>query len=83
MKEIMTNDEMLNIQFMRKGFILNARPESRKIHSISCEAVHAMVATAHPKYFSADRDAAKEWLDRTFGRGGWTNCGLCSGLGSK
>lgn len=79
MREITNNREMAAIKLEGKGFVLNERPESRKLHHVSCDAIHAMVATAHPKYYSEDRAATKEWLDRRFGDG-WNNCGLCRGL---
>ena len=66
MEEIRTNDEFLLIKLGKTGFVLNERPEIRKVHHISCEAVHAMT-TMHPKYFSKNRKTAKDWLDRRFG----------------
>ena len=85
MQPISSNDEMTLIKLERKGFILNERPEGRKgrkVHHVTCEAVTVMHGTAHPKYFSENRVAAKEWLDQRFGTDGWVNCGSCSGLRS-
>ena len=83
MRQIMTNDEMLLLQLDKKGFLLNERNDVRMVHHVSCEAVQAMVVREHPKYFSEDRSASKDWLDRRFGSDGWVNCGRCSGLRSN
>jgi len=82
MRQITTSDEMLLIQLDKKGFILNERSDVKKVHHVSCEAVQAMVIREYPKYFSADRAASKDWLDRRFGSDGWENCGVCHGLRS-
>ena len=82
MRQIIRNNEMLLIQLEGKGFILNDRLEVRRVHHASCEAVQAMVTPAYPKYFSEDRAASKDWLDRHFGTDGWVNCGMCYGLKS-
>lgn len=82
MDRIATNQELNLIKVEQRGFVLNERPESRKVHHASCESVSA-TTTQHPKYYSQDRNAAKEWLDRTFGTDGWQNCGYCAGLNSR
>ena len=76
------NDEELNhINLLRKGFLLNERPEVKKVHHVTCGSVTA-TTTMHPKYFSQNKAASKKWLDSKFGRDGWVNCGYCSGLNS-
>lgn len=82
MRQISSNDEMALILLAKKGWVLNRRPESKKVHHASCEAVSAMVASAYPKFFSEDRSAARKWLDEQFGTG-WRNCGYCNGVNSS
>ena len=82
LREILTNDQMAMIILAKKGWVLNRRPESRKVHHATCEALSAMVIKEYPKYFSEDRAAARAWLNETFGTTGWKNCGYCSGLTS-
>jgi len=74
------NKEVAQIIINGNGYVLNHRPESRIVHHASCESVSAMVASAYPKYFSDDKTAAKEWLDKKFGVGRWKNCTYSSGL---
>lgn len=81
MRQILTNDEMALILLAKKGWVLNQRPESRKVHHATCEALSAMVVKEYPKYFSDDREAARAWLDEKFGSR-WKNCGYCNGVSS-
>ena len=82
MRKILTNDEMALIVLSKKGWVLNWRPESRKVHHASCEALSAMVVREHPKYFSDNRADAREWLEQRFGSR-WRNCTYCNGLSSS
>jgi hypothetical protein len=77
---VKTNEDMAYILIEREGYVLNERPEVRRVHHASCEAVAAMVASHYPKYFSLDPVASKVWLDERFGHRKWVNCGYCSGL---
>jgi uncharacterized Zn-finger protein len=77
----MTTDELLLIKVGKTGFVLNERPDVRRVHHASCSSVSPWID--HPKYFSEDRNAARDWLDRRFGSDGWVNCGYCDGLNSR
>jgi hypothetical protein len=79
-RQISTTDELLLIKVQKKGFVLNERPEVRRVHHASCGSVSAWID--HPKYFSENKRAATDWLDRRFGSDGWVNCGHCGGLNS-
>lgn len=81
MRQIQTNREMNLIKLEGKGFVFNERPEVRRVHHVTCEAVTHM-GTKHPKYYSEDRARSRVWLDRRFGADGWINCGICRGLNS-
>jgi uncharacterized Zn-finger protein len=80
MRPITTTDELLLIKMGKRGFVLNERPEVRRVHHASCSSVSPWID--HPKYFSENRRAATDWLDRRFGSDGWVNCGYCGGLNS-
>jgi len=80
MREITTTDELLLIKVGKTGFVLNERPDVRRVHHASCNSVSTWID--HPKYFSESSNAAKDWLDRRFGSDGWVNCSYCGGLNS-
>lgn len=80
MTRVETNEAMAYILIEREGYVLNERPDVRRVHHASCESVAAMVASYHPKYFSLDPICARSWLDERFGHHGWINCGYCNGL---
>ena len=81
MNPVRDNTELNHIKTMKKGFLLNERPEIKKVHHVTCEAVSA-TTVMHPKYFSQNKAASEKWLDSRFGLGGWVNCGICFGLDS-
>lgn len=81
MDPIATSDELLLLKVEKRGFILNERPEIKRVHHASCGSVSTWLD--HPKYFSNDRDEARDWLDRRFGTDGWVNCKYCQGLESE
>jgi len=81
MRQITTTDELLLIKINKTGFVLNERPEARRVHHASCSSVSTWLD--HPKYFSENSSAARDWLDRRFGSDGWVNCSYCAGLNSK
>ena len=80
MRQVMNNLELAQLQAAKMGFILNVRPEVRRLHRAACEAVGAMVSTAYPKIFFEEFSEARDWADRQYGANpvGWTTCGLCS-----
>ena len=81
MREITTTKDLLTIKVRKRGFVLNERPEVRRVHHASCDSLSTWID--HPKYFSENRPAARDWLDRRFGSDGWVNCGYCGGLNSS
>ena len=81
MKLIRSKEELAQILLSNKGFVLNRRPESRKLHHASCDAIGIMNAREYPKYYAEDRAEARHWLDEKFGIV-WKNCGHCGGLNS-
>ena len=84
MRYIRDNLDLAQLQADRQGFILNARSDRKKLHSAGCEAVGAMVSTAYPKlFFQESEEDVRELLDAQWGRSGWTNCGLCFGIGQR
>lgn len=82
MEQVRNNAELNLIKLEKRGFILNDRPDEKKVHHVTCESVTALTVT-HPKYFSQNRAASREWLDSTYGERGWRNCGFCNGLDSS
>lgn len=82
MDKVKTRDEMALILLEKKGFVLNERPEINRVHHATCESLSAMVASAHPKYFSTNRGQSEDWLNKRLGSDGWANCGRCGGLRS-
>jgi len=81
MRQITLRDEWNLIKLEKKGFILNARPEVKRVHHVTCGSV-TPTSLDHPKYFSQNKAASKKWLNDKFGAGKWQNCGYCSGLES-
>lgn len=72
-----SDDELTEIRKAGKGYLVNARNDRKKLHRSGCEAVKAMVASAYPKIFFDELNAACAWLDDQYGSSGWERCGLC------
>lgn len=64
MRQTMTNDEMLLVELDKKGFLLNERNDVSTVHHVSSEALQAMDIQEYANYFSQDRAASKDWLDK-------------------
>jgi hypothetical protein len=79
MRQVQTNLELAQLQEAKRGLILNARQDVKRLHRAGCDAVSAMVSTAHPKIFFEEFDEARQWAEKEYGvyPTGWTICGLC------
>jgi hypothetical protein len=77
MRDVRDNLDLAQIQAEKRGYILNARTDGKKLHRSGCETVGAMVSTAYPKMFFEELDEACKWLDAKYGESGWTRCGVC------
>ena len=77
MRNVRDNLDLAQLQVGRRGFILNARNDRKKLHHAGCEAVGTMVSTAYPKVFFEHLTEACKWLDTEYGESGWDPCGLC------
>jgi hypothetical protein len=77
MREVLDNLDLAQIQAEKRGYILNARTDRKKLHRSGCETVGAMVSTAYPKVFFEELDEACKTLNAKYGESGWTRCGVC------
>jgi len=85
MKTIETNEELLRINSVGRGFVFNdygkvagRQHEWSVLHSADCDHLLKAEVTT-PKYFFDSLDEALEWLreeQRVEGEG-WKRCGTC------
>jgi hypothetical protein len=81
MRRIETHLELAQILETGRGYVLNDRGvSSRKLHHASCAWLQSMVPKQYPKYFSESPEAARAWLNKTFGSDKWENSSTCAGL---
>jgi hypothetical protein len=80
MRQITDRLELAKIQKEERGFVLNVRPDAKRLHKAGCEAVGAMATTEHRKYFAEEDTGLVTRLNEQFGEHGWRNCGRSGGL---
>jgi hypothetical protein len=78
MRDVQDGVDLANLQAARDGFIVNDRPDGRKLHQAGCEAVGAMHANAYRKIFFDSAKEAVDWLNSQYGNA-WKPCGHCRG----
>lgn len=81
-RKLETALELATLHQEGRGYVFNLRPDIKRVHHVSCQAVEAMVTSAYPKYFSETAAEARVWLEAELGPEdrAWVNCGFCGGV---
>jgi hypothetical protein len=75
-KTIKSHIELAEIKEMGKGYVLNIRPDGRKLHAANCNYLDTMYTKEYEKVFFDDLEEARKWCREKFGNR-WKHCGFC------
>lgn len=77
MRNVRDQLDLAQLQAAKRGFILNLRPDYKRLHWAGCDSIGGMKQNEHPKRFFETLAEAREWADKELGPQGWIICNKC------